>query len=126
VLSQRGEANGEVGSQALNLIGFASPRYDRAKGSSNRFTKHAPLLVSANSCVVAKPDIYWANTSNFRLVPRPENEETGGLIVFAEEDCGGEDGGPEAALIAYGGLGDVHGADDLIGDSVDFFFFVPG
>ena len=81
---------------------------------------------TAKSCVVAKPHIYWASTSNFRLLSRPKNEETGGLIVFAEEDCGGEDGGPEAAFIAYGGLRDVHGADDLVGDSVDFFFFVPG
>src|SRR5258708_23338392 len=46
------------------------------------------------------------------------------LVVFADEDGGAEDGGPEAALVADGGLRDVHGADDFIGDAVDLFFFV--
>src|SRR5580658_8740182 len=48
------------------------------------------------------------------------------LVVFADEDGGGEDRGPQAAFIAYSGLGDVHGADDFVGDAIDFFFFVPG
>src|SRR5260370_15985771 len=46
------------------------------------------------------------------------------LVVFADEDGGAENGGPEAALVADGGLRDVHGADDLVGNAVDFFFFV--
>jgi hypothetical protein len=48
------------------------------------------------------------------------------LVVFADQDGGAQDGGPEAALIADGGLRDVHGADDFVGDSVDLFFLVPG
>src|SRR5713101_2499485 len=48
------------------------------------------------------------------------------LVVFADEDGGAEDGAPQAALIADGGLRDVHGADDFIGDAVDLFFLVPG
>src|SRR5882672_12471181 len=46
------------------------------------------------------------------------------LVVFTDEDGGAENGGPEAALVADGGLRDVHGADDLVGDSIDFLFFV--
>src|SRR6266436_3725560 len=46
------------------------------------------------------------------------------LVVFTDEDGGAENGGPEAALVADGGLCDVHGADDFVGDAVDFFFFV--
>jgi len=46
-----------------------------------------------------------------------------GLVVFTDEDGGAENGGPEAALVADGGLRDVHGADDLVGDAIDFLFF---
>jgi len=46
------------------------------------------------------------------------------LVVFADEDGRAEDGGPQAALVADGGLRDVHGAHDLVGNPVDFFFFV--
>src|SRR6266849_3784887 len=46
------------------------------------------------------------------------------LVVFADEDGGAEDGGPEAALVADGGLRNVHGADDFVRDAVDLFFFV--
>src|SRR5713226_7634832 len=46
------------------------------------------------------------------------------LVVFADEDGGAENGGPQAALVADGRLRDVHGADDFVGDAVDFFFFV--
>src|SRR5260370_7866508 len=46
------------------------------------------------------------------------------LVVFADEDGGAENGGPEAALVADGGLRDVHGADDLVANAVGFFFFV--
>src|SRR5258708_16211046 len=47
-------------------------------------------------------------------------------VVFADEDGGAEDGGPEAALVADRGLRDVEGADDLVGDAIDLFFLVPG
>ena len=46
------------------------------------------------------------------------------LVVFADKDSGAEDGGPEAALVAHGGLRDVHGADNFVGDAVDLFFLV--
>src|SRR5260370_11562819 len=46
------------------------------------------------------------------------------LVVFADEDGGAEDGRPEAALVADGGLRDVHGADDFVGNPVVLFFFV--
>src|SRR5216683_4794917 len=48
------------------------------------------------------------------------------LVVFADEDGGAENGGPEAALVADGGLRDVHGADNLVRDAVDLFFLVEG
>src|SRR5260370_2504722 len=48
------------------------------------------------------------------------------LVVFADEDGGAEDGRPEAALVADGGLRDVHGADDLVGNPVNPFFLVQG
>src|SRR5579859_1666970 len=48
------------------------------------------------------------------------------LVVFADEDGGAENGGPEAALVADGGLRDVHGANDFVGDAVDLFFLIPG
>src|SRR5713226_2619578 len=47
------------------------------------------------------------------------------LVVFADEDGGAEDGGPQAALVADGRLRDVEGADDFVGDAVDLFFLVP-
>src|SRR6266403_1733646 len=53
-------------------------------------------------------------------------DEAEKLVVLADEDCGAEDGGPKTALVADGGLRDVHGADDLVGDAVDFFFLVEG
>src|SRR5215472_292337 len=34
--------------------------------------------------------------------------------------------GPQAALIAYAALGNVGGADDLVGDAVNLLFFIPG
>src|SRR6267143_5812191 len=40
------------------------------------------------------------------------------LVVFADEDGRAEDGGPQAALVADGGLRDVHGAHDLVGNPV--------
>src|SRR5260370_18361343 len=46
------------------------------------------------------------------------------LVVFADEDGGAENGGPQAALVADGGLRDVHGAHDFVGDAIDFFFVV--
>ena len=36
-----------------------------------------------------------------------------------------DDGGPPAPFVAHGGLCDVHGADDLVGDAVDFLLLVP-
>src|ERR1700676_4626361 len=56
----------------------------------------------------------------------PRRRGISDLVVFADEDGGAEDGGPQAPLVADGGLRDVHGADDLVGDAVDLFFFVPG
>src|SRR6266436_6308499 len=59
-----------------------------------------------------------------RCMEPPEKIEK--LVVFANEDGGAEDGGPEAALVADGGLRDVHGANDFVGDAIDLFFFVEG
>src|SRR5690348_171655 len=47
-------------------------------------------------------------------------------VIVAEKNRGGEDGGPKAALVTDRRLRDVHGADDLIRDAVNFFFFIPG
>src|SRR5262249_53377727 len=44
---------------------------------------------------------------------------------LADEHGGGDDRRPQALLVAYGGLGDVLGADDLVREPVDLFFFVP-
>src|SRR5260370_30407642 len=46
------------------------------------------------------------------------------LVVFADEDGGAENGGPQAALFADGGLRDVHGAVHLVVNAVEVFFFV--
>src|SRR6266436_7113129 len=53
-------------------------------------------------------------------------DETEKLVVFADEDSSAENGGPEAALVADGGLRDVHGAHDFVGNPIDFLFFVEG
>src|SRR5882762_6093145 len=47
-------------------------------------------------------------------------------VVFADEDGGAENGGPKPALVADRGLSDVQSAHDFIGNSIDFFFLVPG
>src|SRR5579863_1749470 len=46
--------------------------------------------------------------------------------LVEDQDGGGDYGGPQAALIADGGLGDVGGADDFVGEAVDLLLFVPG
>src|SRR5258707_7010719 len=46
------------------------------------------------------------------------------LIVFADENRGAEDGGPQAALVAHCRLRHVHRSHDLVGNAVDFFFFI--
>src|ERR1700691_483838 len=55
------------------------------------------------------------------------------ILLFAgfqslveDQNGGGDYCGPEAAFVAYGGLGDVGGADYFVGEAVDLFFFVPG
>src|SRR5258706_14420282 len=53
-------------------------------------------------------------------------DEAEKLVVFADEDGSAENGGPKTALVADGGLRDVHGADDFVGNAVDLFFFVEG
>jgi hypothetical protein len=76
------------------------------------------------------------STQSAQRTQRKKNRESGGsrwnkfkirknaLVVFADEDGGAEDGGPEAAFVADGGLCNVHGADDLVGNAVDLFFLV--
>src|SRR5882762_7463382 len=51
-------------------------------------------------------------------------DEAEKLVVLADEDGRAENGGPKTALVADGGLRDVHGADDFVGNPIDFFFFV--
>src|SRR5437588_10725874 len=58
--------------------------------------------------------------------PQPGRRDYCELVIFADENGGAEDGGPEAALVADGGLRDVHGAHDLVGDAIDLFFLVEG
>src|SRR5580693_9044092 len=48
------------------------------------------------------------------------------LALIEDQHRRGDYCGPEAALIAYCGLGDVGGADDFIGEAIDLFFLVPG
>src|SRR5713101_6252677 len=64
------------------------------------------------------------NIRNRAMVHLQSNVGLRKLVVFADKDGGAEDGRPEAALVADGGLRDVHGADDLVGNAVDLFFFV--
>jgi hypothetical protein len=45
-------------------------------------------------------------------------------VVFADEDGGAQDRGPEAALVAYGRLRDVHRSNDFVRDAVNLFFLV--
>src|SRR6202142_61318 len=49
-----------------------------------------------------------------------------GLFLVEDQDGGSYDRGPEAAFVADRRLGDVRGADDFVGDTVDFFFLGPG
>jgi len=44
------------------------------------------------------------------------------LVVFADEDGAPRTVVHRPRLSRNGGLRDVHGADDLVGDAVDFFF----
>src|SRR6202034_3371535 len=47
-------------------------------------------------------------------------------ILLVQDQYRGSNGcGPLATLIADSRLGDVAGADDLVGDAVDFLFLVP-
>src|SRR6185436_7142256 len=46
-------------------------------------------------------------------------------LALTDEHRRRNDGGPPALFVADGGLRDVLGADDLIGQPVDFFFLVP-
>jgi hypothetical protein len=46
-------------------------------------------------------------------------------IILAEQNRSGENGSPQPALISDGGLGNVHGAYDLVGNSINLFFFIP-
>src|SRR5579862_9056704 len=48
------------------------------------------------------------------------------LPLVEDQDGGGDHGGPEAALVADGGLGDVRGANDLVGEAVNLLLLVPG
>ena len=44
-----------------------------------------------------------------------EGDEPGQLVRGSrQQNGGGDDGGPMTPLIAHGGLGDVHGPDDLV------------
>ena len=54
----------------------------------------------------------------------PRGKKKRELVVFTDQDSGAEDGGPEAALVADGGLRDVHSANDFVGDPVDLFFLI--
>ena len=58
----------------------------------------------------------WAELARARL---------GGRGASGEHDRRSENGRPLAVLVPDGGLGDVHGADDLVRDAVDFFLLVP-
>src|SRR5215470_8596107 len=44
---------------------------------------------------------------------------------LTDEDGGGDDGGPEAFLVANGGLRDVLRSHDLVRELIDLFLFVP-
>src|SRR5258705_2272516 len=48
-----------------------------------------------------------------------------GQGFLSDEDGGGDDGGPEAFLVAHGALGDVLNVNDLVGQPVDLLLFVP-
>src|SRR4029079_11983786 len=48
------------------------------------------------------------------------------LVLGEDQDGGGDDRGPQSALVADRGLGDVGGADDLVGDAINLFLLVPG
>jgi len=47
------------------------------------------------------------------------------LVFVEDKDGSGDGGGPEAALVADRGLGDVAGAHDFVGDAIDLLLFVP-
>src|SRR4051794_10526000 len=49
----------------------------------------------------------------------------GGEADLADEDGGGDDGGPERLFIADGGLGYVLRAHNLVGEPVNFLVLVP-
>src|SRR5260370_6031729 len=59
--------------------------------------------------------------SMFHLLINLSNEES---VILADEDGSAKNGAPKAALVADGGLRDVHGANNFVGDAVDLFFFV--
>src|SRR3984893_18413185 len=47
-------------------------------------------------------------------------------FLVEDQDSGRNHRGPKAALVAYRGLGDIGGADDLVRDTIDLFLLVPG
>src|SRR5450631_588087 len=48
-----------------------------------------------------------------------------GLLGVEEEDGSGDGGGPATVFVTDGGLGDISGANDLVGDAVDLLLLVP-
>src|SRR5664280_1709982 len=72
--------------------------------------------LDAPRSTATKSDI-WTSAARARRLRR--------LSIVEEEDGGGDGGGPAAVFVTDGGLGDVGGADDFVGDAIDFFFLVP-
>src|SRR5579884_3019738 len=46
--------------------------------------------------------------------------------LIEDEDCGGDDRGPQAAFIPDRGLRHICGANNFVRDAIDFFLLVPG